>query len=209
LDYNQNALTAPSTNNWLDPFAAARTNYGNSSFNVPNRLVGYVLYKFPSPVSRSKWWSYLVNDWSFDDSYQFQSGLPYSYGTNTGATSNNSAAVAGLTGWNSTGLGTYIPLPGLGRNSLKYPRHMVDDVKIEKDLAFRERYKLQLILSCFNVANHQNIDGLNTTAYNLAATGATTGSATFQSAFGTVSSSNNSGFLYTPRDVEIAFKFNF
>jgi hypothetical protein len=205
LDYNQNASTAPATNNWLDPYAAAGTNYGNSSFNVPNRFVGYALYKFPNAVSSKNWASYLVNDWSLDDSFQTQNGLPYSYGTNTGAT--NTTSVAGLAGWNSTGVGTYIPI--IGRNTLKYPTRWVDDVKIEKDLFFTPRYKLQLILSAFNVANKQNIDTINTTAYNFAATGATTGTATYQAAFGTASSSNNSGFLYTPRDVEIAAKFNF
>jgi hypothetical protein len=203
LDYNQGAFTGTSTNNWLDPYASARSNYGNSNYNVPNRLVGYVLYKLPNAVKSSNWASYLANDWSLDDSFQGQSGLPYSYAVNTGNTSTNSIS----SGWNGTGVSSYIPL--IGRNTLKYPRHIVDDVKVEKDITFAERYKLQLLLNVFNIANHQNIDGINTTAWNLAATGPTTGTATYQSAFNSVTSSNNSGFLYTPRELEIAAKFSF
>ena len=61
----------------------------------------------------------------------------------------------------------------------------------------------------FNVANKQNIDGINNTGYKLAATGTGTASATYQSSYGTVTSSNNSGFLYTPRELEIGVKVRF
>jgi hypothetical protein len=131
--------------------------------------------------------------------------LPFSAATNSANTSTNSIT----SGWNATGVTTYIPLPGLGRNTYKYPRHIVNDVRVQKDIAFTERYNLQLLLNVFNIANHQNIDGINSTAYNLAATGAATGTATYQSSFLSVTSSNNSGFLYTPRELEIAAKFRF
>jgi len=59
------------------------------------------------------------------------------------------------------------------------------------------------------VANHQNIDGLGTTAYKLAGSGAAA-TLTFQNATWQVpTSSNNSGFLYTPRQIEIAARFRF
>ena len=79
LDFNQNATTTISgtTENWLDPFANARTNYGNSSWNVPNRFVAYALYTFPG-INTSNWLKYLVNDWSLDTSFQMSNGLPYS-----------------------------------------------------------------------------------------------------------------------------------
>jgi hypothetical protein len=35
------------------------------------------------------------------------------------------------------------------------------------------------------------------------------GTATYQSTYGQVTSSNNSGFLYTPRQIEIAARFSF
>jgi hypothetical protein len=61
----------------------------------------------------------------------------------------------------------------------------------------------------FNVANHQNIDGLGTTAYKLSGSGLA-GVATFQQPTWQVpTNSNNSGFLYTPREIEIATRFSF
>jgi hypothetical protein len=167
--------------------------------------VGYVLYAVPNAVAAGNWLSYVANGWSINDSFQGQSGLPYSAAPDTGSTSSSSIT----SGWNATGVTGYIPLPGLGRNSYKYPRHLVDDIRVQKDVAITERCHVQLLLNVFNVANHQNIDGINTTAYKMAATGAATGTATYQSAFQSVTSSNNSGFLYTPRELEIAAKFKY
>jgi hypothetical protein len=65
------------------------------------------------------------------------------------------------------------------------------------------------MLNAFNVANKQNIDGLNTTAFNLTPAGPSSGFATYQPSFQSVSTSNNSGFVYTPREVEIAARISF
>ena len=129
-----------------------------------------------------------------------QSGLPYS------------AAVSGFTGpgivsdWNGSG-GTAL-IPGLGLNTYKQPRKIVDDLRVEKDFRVYKDYNLELLAQMFNIANHQNIDGINSTAYKLGGTG-TAGTATYQSTFQQITSSNNSGFLYTPRQIEIAAKFTF
>jgi hypothetical protein len=70
---------------------------------------------------------------------------------------------------------------------------------------------LELFAQMFNVANHQNYDGISTTAYKLSG-----GTVTAQNAavsgttpFSARTNSNNSGFLYTPRQIEIAAKFTF
>jgi hypothetical protein len=200
LDFSQNATTTVSANNWYDPYSNPQINYGNSSYNVPNRFVGYAIYSFPT-IQSGSWYTYLTNGWKADTSFQAQSGLPYS------------AGVSGFTGpgivsdWNGSG-GLAI-VPGLGINTYEQPRKIVDDIRVEKDFRFHERYNLELFANVFNIANHQNIDGVGTTAYKLAGSG-TAGTATFQSAtFQVPTSSNNSGFLYTPREIEIAARFKF
>jgi hypothetical protein len=202
LDYNQNATTTTSTNSWLDPYAAAISNYGNSIYNIPDRFIAYALYDLPNGARKGSALSYLLNGWALDDSFSAGSGLPYS-GAVSGSTSKNSVS----SGWNGTGVTSYIPI--IGRNTFKYPRHIVDDIRVQKDFAFQERYKLQLLLNIFNIANHQNIDGINATMYKFASSTATTGTATFQSSFNSVTSSNNSGFLFTPRELEIGAKLSF
>jgi len=208
LDYNQNALTTANANNAYDPYGNQLANYGNSNFNVPDRLAGYVLYNLPS-VRRGDWVKYLANGWAVNTSFQAQSGLPYS-ATMSGFTS----ATAVNSSWNGAGGTSW--LPSIGRNTYKYPRDIVQDVRLQKQISFTERYKGEARIDLFNVYNHQNVTGVSTLAYALQSTG-NTATATYQSgvagsgttAFGQPTNSNSSGFNYTPRQVQIGFKFLF
>jgi hypothetical protein len=196
LDFAQNANTTGATNNWYDPFANPRANYGNSSYNVPNRFVAYALYNFPN-LHSTNWVKYLANDWSINDSFQMQNGLPYTVAISGKA----SGAITNY--WNGAGGSSMIP--GIGPNTKRYPRRMVDDIRVQKQISFDKGRNLQLMANVFNVANHQNVDKINGTAYVLSGTTLTYQSATY----GTATSSNNSGFLYTPRQIEISARFNF
>ena len=204
LDFYQNSSTAGNTNNWFDPYANARANYGNSSFNVPNRFVGYALYNFPGLGGGKSYLKYLVNDWSLDDSFQFQTGLNYS--ANATGTATSQSILGDL-----NGNGSISYLPQLGHNNLTYRRDLVDDVRVQKNIPFTERYRLQIILQAFNVANHQNVTSVFTPAYKLAKTAGTTNSgvATYQANFGQTSNTNNSGFSYTPRQLELSIRLAF
>ena len=201
LDFSQNASTAGNTNNWYDSYGNPRANYGNSSFDTPNRLVAYALYNFPNLESGIPL-KYLTNDWSLDTTLQMQNGLPYSESVSG---SNSSSAIAA--DWNGSGGVTFIPQ--LGHNNLFFPRDIVLDARVEKQFAITERYRLQVFLQAFNLANHQNVTTVNTPAYKLSGPGALAGTATYQANFGTVSKTNNSGFSYTPRQLELAARFSF
>jgi hypothetical protein len=211
LDFAQNTDTSSvATNNWFNPYGDYRVNYGNSSFNVPNRFVAYAMYNAPNLKSESllKW---IANDWSIDDNFQMQNGLPYT----VGVSGFFSAGI--LSDWNGGSGSSMIPM--IGPNTERYPRHIVDDARVQKQFTFHESrpYQLQLIANVFNIANHQNIDGLGTTAYKLTSSG-TTNLATYQgqgssnpsaNTFQVPTSSNNSGFLYTPREIEISARLVF
>jgi hypothetical protein len=202
LDFAQNADTEGNTNGrWYDPYSNPRINYGDSSFNVPNRFVAYALYKFPN-IHSTDWAKYLINDWSLDDSFQMQNGLPYTAGI--GGYITNSA----FSGWNGSAGSSIIPM--IGVNTLKYPRKIVDDARVQKQVTFDKGRSVQLMLNVFNVANHQNIDGFSTTSmyYFSGTTAAWQGKGT-TNGFAVPNSSNNSGWLYTPREVEIAARINF
>jgi hypothetical protein len=199
LDYNQQATATTAGNSWYDPFNNPRINYGNSAYNVPNRFVGYAIYSLPG-LSGHEWYTYLSNGWKVDTSFQMQNGLPYT------ASATNYTGPGVVSDWNGSG-GTAL-IPGIGINTYKLPRKIVDDARVEKDFNLFKNYNLELFAQMFNVANHQNYDGINTTAYKLGGTG-TAGTATYQSTFQQLTSSNNSGFLYTPREIEIAAKLTF
>lgn len=207
LDFAQNANTASTAvNSWYDPYSNARINYGNSDYNVPNRLVGYALYNAPNlrGDNRLKW---IANDWSLSDSFQMANGFPYTVGTS------NYFSAGVLNGWNGASGPAILPM--IGRNTLRYPRHIVDDARVQKEFAFHESrpYRLQLMANFFNIANHQNIDGLGTTAYKLSGTTAIyqgQGSSNpSNNTYQIPTSSNNSGFLFTPREIEITARLTF
>ncbi len=205
LDFQQNASTTAGTEGWYDPYGNGRVNYGNSNFNVPNRITGYVLYSFPN-LPKDNWAKWVVNGWGINDNFQGQSGLPYSYGT-----SGSNSYYAASSGFNGSGGISYVP--ALGRNTQKVKRALVDDVRVLKGFRFTERYNLELRADFFNVANHQNVTSVNTTAYQFSNNGANnplTGTLTYQSpTFGANTSINSSGFLYTPREIQISARFAF
>jgi hypothetical protein len=212
LDFNQNATSTTSTNNWLNPYASQRQNYGISQFNVGNRFVGYVLYNAPNLRSGNAL-KYLANDWSIGDTFQMQNGLPYSAQIGSGF---NSAAALNSS-WNGAPSVFYIPLIGI--NTYQVPRAIVDDIRLQKGIRFTERFNLLLQANMYNVANHQNFttSEINANAYNFGSSSGTIGTTpanpvalnfqptTFQSRSG----SNNSGFLYTPREFELGARLEF
>jgi hypothetical protein len=204
LDFAQNAnSTTVNGNNWYDPYNNPRINYGDSSWNTPDRLVAYALYNLPN-LHTNSFVKYLTNDWNVDDSFQMQSGMPYTIGV--------SGYFSGILNyWNGASGSTLIP--GIGPNTARFPRHEVDDVRFQKKVPLGGSRNLQLMCNIFNVANHQNVDGMGTTAYKLSGTTATyQGQGTSNPSNNTYqipTNSNNSGFLYTPRQIEIAARFNF
>ncbi len=207
LDFGQNAYTQGGSNNWYDPFGNAHVNYGNSNYNVPNRFVAYAIYNFPRMQSAG-FASYLVNGWSLDDSFQMQNGLPFT----AGSTNKPNGAIG--TSWNGSGGPSIIPQ--IGYNTYRFPRRIVDDVRLQKQIHLQEGRSLQLMLNAFNVANHQNITGFQATyLYSLSSTsdGATatyTGvNGTGNKSFMVPNNSNSSSFLYTPRQIEISARLNF
>jgi hypothetical protein len=224
LDFNQNASSGTSTNNWLNPYANQRQNYGVSQFNVGNRFVGYVLYTFPG-VREGNPLKYLTNGWSINDTFQAQNGLPYSASIGSNGNSTGAAKALNTGSWNGVPGVSYIPLIGL--NTYQVPRAMVDDVRLQKEFRFAEKYNLQLSADMYNVANKQNFStsDISTTAYNFTATGATysptnlgttpTSTLTYvpktapNVGFGSHSTSNDSGFLYIPREFQVMARLEF
>ena len=206
LDFEQNANTLGAGQSWYDPYGNARVNYGNSQWNIPNRFVAYAIYNFPNLNGGNplKW---LVNDWSLDDSFQMQNGLPF----NAGGSGRPTSSI--LSSWNGSGGPSIIPQ--IGYDTYKYPRRIVDDARVQKSVVFegsKTIHSVDLILNAFNVANHQNITGFAASyLYSLSGTTATyTGvNGTGNKSFMVPNNSNSSNFTLTPRQVEIAARVNF
>jgi hypothetical protein len=233
LDFQQNANTTTMGNGMYDPYNIngfpKGANYGNSIYNTPNRFVAWALVNSPK-VETNNWVKYLANDWSMNPVFQMQNGLAYSavIGSGSAAYSTYSSGVDGAGG------GSWLPF--IGRNTYKYPRDMILDLRLEKQFPITvgdKTYRLQLLGESFNLANHQNVTGVSTSAYTFAANSSVTsgcaatpitgqaqsecstmtyvpltGAGHSQSGFGAVTNSNNT-YMMTQRELELTLRLDF
>jgi outer membrane receptor protein involved in Fe transport len=207
LDFSQNAVTTPGTNNWLDPFANPRLNYGNSNQNVRNRVVGWANLNAPGLKGHGPL-TYVTNGWSIKPYVQVQNGLPYSATIGTGTAvqqcANVGCFIAAGSGITGTGVTSYLPF--IGRNTFQYPRTIEIDMRAQKAFKFYEHYNLELFGEAFNLANHENVTGVTSQGYSISGVGA--GTLTYQTNFAAKSSAN-SNTAYGPRLVQIGARVNF
>jgi hypothetical protein len=234
LDYNENASTNNLSNGWIDPYNIdgfkRGGNYGNSQWNVPDRLVAWALFNSPD-IEKAGWAKLFVNDWSLAPMFQAQNGLPYSAGFQSGSVS-TSAYSSGI---NGGGVSSWIPF--IGHNNYSMRRIMVADVRLEKVLDFGPEghaMKLHLIGEAFNVSNHENVTSVQTSAYTLSANSNVTsgcsgsqlvsgqtqdecstmtfvpeaGAGHAASGFKAITNTN-SDYVYTPRQVQLALRLDF
>jgi outer membrane receptor protein involved in Fe transport len=212
LDYGENNTTFTNTNSLLDP-QNVRAEYGNSNQNVPNRIVMNAIYQTPSAFHG--WLGLLLNQYEIAPSYQFQNGNGVTLGV-TGSTSGliaKDASGAPLTAVASSvnGSGGTNRVPGYDRNYLNLPRTQILDLRLSKRFKVKDYGTVELLGESFNLANHVNITGVNTTAY---AYGVGTGSLagtntlTYNTPFFTTTGSNGN-FIYTPRQVQLGVRVQF
>ena len=174
LDFNQNANTNNLSNGWIDPYNIdgfkRGGNYGNSQWNIPNRLVAWGLINSPQ-VERAGWVKALANNWSLAPMFQAQNGLPYSAGFQSGSASLSAYS----SGVNGSGMSGWIPY--VGHNNYQQRRTMVADARLEKQFVFEHEdhpMTLHLVGEAFNISNHVNVTGVQTSAYTLSANSSVT-----------------------------------
>jgi hypothetical protein len=229
LDYGQNASTFSDTNDLLVP-TNIKAEYGNSIFDIRNRVVASAVIESPWRVHG--WLSYLTDNWQLAPIYASQSGLPYALVT-SGTLSSFVASTATdpETGYVTTttysGFGAGVNgsngrkgIDAVGRNTFRMKRTINMDLRLSKKIRFTERYSAELLAEAFNIFNHQNVTGVSNTGYSVSTSGTVkTGDTTtpctsaapclsYGSSFGSVTNSN-SNFAYTPRQVQIGFRFFF
>jgi hypothetical protein len=215
LDFGQNASTFSDTNDLLVP-NNIKPEYGNSIFNVPNRVVASAIIESPWHVGGAL--GYLANDWEFAPIYAAQSGLPYSLVTSGTPPSLVTTSTDPVTGNVTTitykALGSGINgsngrkgIDVIGRNTFQMKRTIDMDLRLSKKVRFGEHYSAQVMGEAFNLFNHQNVTGVNNTGYIIGGTAAAP-TLSFNSSFGSVTNSN-SNFAYTSRQIQIGFRFIF
>jgi carboxypeptidase family protein len=216
LDFGQNASTFSDTNDLLVP-NNIQLEYGNSIFNVPNRVVASAIVETPWHASGAL--GYLTNGWEIAPIYAAQSGLPYSLVTSgtppsiilstttDPVTGNVTTVSAKPLGSGINGSNGRKGIDVIGRNTFQLKRTMDMDLRIAKKFRFTEHYSAEVLGEAFNLFNHQNVTGVNNTGYIIGGT-PTAPTLSFNSTFGSVTNSN-SNFAYTSRQIQIGFRFLF
>ena len=97
----------------------------------------------------------LLSDWSLSTILQSQTGQPVS------------AVVTGDP--NNDGNNFNDRVPGLGRNTITGPGLLSWDLRLTRDIPFKERVRLRLMFEGFNIINHTNFATVQNTQYTFRA----------------------------------------
>jgi hypothetical protein len=209
LDFNPYIGTGVPGPSALDPNNQYK-DYGNSSLDVRQRFV--LAFTYQPPTKFHGWKDQVLGGWRIAPIFQAQSGLPYT------------PYVAGYPGQSLSGVrsangagGTSGRIDSIRRNQDTYPKTTKADARLGKNFYFNvdkfglERLRLEFLAELFNIANHQNITGIQNTAYNLTYTGSGASAIdtlTLQPNFGTYNNSN-SNYTYSPRQLQLAVRLHF
>ena len=215
IDNGQTSTTFTSNETALDPFDL-RLDKGTAGFNFPQRFVADVVWspeisKDSSPVLRG-----IVNGFSISPIITISSGYPF-----VQSVSGSPRAAAGTPQPTSTGIigsGATFTLnrfPLVSRNSDHMPGIRNIDLRLSRQFGITEHYKVVVLAEAFNLFNHQQVNGVNQTAYSIsgtafnAATGNFTSNLNFNP-FGNFATVNSAGSsLYRERQVQFGLRFLF
>ena len=215
LDYNPSANTTVTASSGYTMFAPNHlaAEYGNSNNNVPNRFVFNMVLTAPWHVKGPL--GYLANGWQLAPILQMQSGLDYLAGT-SGTAPGSAPSGGGINGSDGT-----FRIDAVGRNIFTMPSTENLDLRMSKEIPIKEKVKLELLGEAFNLFNHFNATGVNSTAYSLSTSGTitdTTGATQtctsakpclgYNTAFGTITSAN-SNFIFSTRQIQIGLRLKF
>jgi len=167
----------------------AKSNYGNSNFDIPHALKGVVSYELPFGNGKAYFHGNTVEDvlaggWRLSATFLHQSGNPFTVfdsknGSNSHCSTNNNSNGGCVWYLNQVSnpfsnapAGDYFnpaaftdPSSGTfgtnGRNNLRGPRLTVINLSLAKSFRFREHYGLELRADFVNALNHPSFQPPN------------------------------------------------
>jgi hypothetical protein len=150
----------------IDPYNR-KAEYGPSDLDQRQRFVANAVWMPTFGNSMNKAAKMIVNGWALSTIVTMSTGQPVTPYI-TGAPSPLDGGVTG-------GVAYAAPTQGragwLGRNSSTAPGFHNVDFRLGRQFSLGERAKLSLIGEAFNLFNHTNVSGVNTTAFSYAASG--------------------------------------
>lgn len=202
-DDGQASNTGTPTLNVFNPFEMGLEN-GTSTFNIPQRFVTLAVWQPAYYHGSGRWTKLLLNGFSISPIITAQSGAPI-----TGSISGNAPRASGplSSGINGSGTSTN-RAPWISRNSYQVPKLVDVDLEVAKNIPVTERWNFKMFVQAFNLFNHVNATGVDSTQYFVGGTDPVTGfpDLNFNSDFLHVTASSNS--LIGQRFIQIGAKLN-
>ena len=207
LDFNQNEFLYKSPSNILEPNNMAQE-YGNSSTDVRQRLVIHA--SLFTTWHKPGWPGRLMNDWGIAPVVAWQTGLPYTLGVG------GSAPGGAFFGINGEGGPSRLNV--LQRNSYRFPSTQTTSLRVTRRIPLRDHSYLELMAETYNITNTENVTAIDTLGYNACSTPLTQGCPSdstaahpyleFNPTYG-ITTNANSTSTYTPREFQLAARFEF
>lgn len=192
---------APSGPSVLNPFDVT-LDEGRSDLDVPHRFVASAVYAIGQPfgLGNSALGRAIFGGFTIAPIVTIQSGRPVS-GTVSGTTGGR-----GLLGAGGTNRAFFLP-----RNSFRRPRTETVDLRLSRRFRLGETANLEFLAEAFNLFNHANVTNVEDQIFNLNNTTGVLTSNVGQdrtSPFLRNTELNNTS-IFTPRQVQLALRFQF
>ena len=201
LDYGMNNTTGAGSSNFIDPRNKKFGMYGDALTNVPNRFTLHAILQ--APWEHKGALKYAIDGWQLSPVVQIQNGLgntvqtASSYPTVYVGTQEFQSVSSGM-----TGAGGSWQIPGTERNGYRQPNTYVVDLRLSKWFQVYKQTKAEFSMDVFNLLNHQNVTGVNTTsAYTISSPSSGTAGVTTNPTiipYSTAVSSTNSSLFNAP-----------
>ncbi len=172
IDNGQTSQTFTANETALNPLNL-QLDKGTSFLNFPQRFVLSAVWtpavsKGSNPVIRG-----IVNGFSFSPIITISSG--YAFVQSISGSPRVAPLTPGLPPTSSgiTGSGAAFSLNRfllVPRNSDQMPGLRNIDLRVSRQFGFTERYKVEVLAEAFNLFNHQQVNGINQTAYSISGT---------------------------------------
>jgi hypothetical protein len=203
-DNGQTSQTFTSANNVLNPFDLDDED-ATSNFQVKHRFVANAIWS-PTVGAEGSTVRALLGGFTVAPAFQITSGLPYS------ANVTGNSPVVGRTSLGILGAGGTAPagirVPTLDRNAFQLPKTANLDLRVSRGFALGGEHRIEAMIDIFNVFNRLNYTAINQTAYNVGGTAAAP-TLTYNTAFATLTNANANYFVFTPRQIQLAFRYTF
>lgn len=173
-DNGQGSVTFSTGNNALDP-NNPNGEFGRSTFDVPHKFIFTSVWTPNYFKDQKNVAHYILDGWTLAPIINLSSGFDFT-GTISGSLPNTPAVLGGpavancdrshSTGINCAAPGTNRPAD-VEKNTFRAPARYTTDYRMSRTFDMTERYKFEFIAEAFNLFNHPNVSGMNTSEFSV------------------------------------------